>query len=112
MFSAGMFAALASPITVRSRGFMSGSPPPLRAATVNSLMSRVKILPRLASSAPFLCLIEAHLEWPDMSKPPKILLLFRHDDPDIGAVVPRPSAVVAEHRVDAESGGVELSRHL
>jgi hypothetical protein len=30
----------------------------------------VKILPRLASSAPFLCLMEAHLEWPDMSKLP------------------------------------------
>src|SRR5262252_7417146 len=66
MFSEGMFAALASAMTVRSRGFMSGSPPPARAATVNSLMSRVKILPRLASSAPFLCLIEAHFEWPDM----------------------------------------------
>ena len=51
---------------------MSGSPPPARAATVNSLMRRVKILPRLASSAPFLCLIEAHLEWPDMSETPEI----------------------------------------
>src|SRR6185295_18255889 len=55
---------------VRKRGFISGSPPPPRAATVNSLMMRVKILPRLASAAPFLCLIEAHLEWPDMSKTP------------------------------------------
>src|ERR1700735_5440338 len=33
---------------------------------VISLIRRVKILPRLASSAPFLCLIVAHLEWPDM----------------------------------------------
>src|SRR6187401_1760111 len=53
---------------VRKRGFISGSPPPPRAATVNSLIRRVKILPRLASRAPFLCLIEAHFEWPDMSK--------------------------------------------
>src|SRR5437867_13213172 len=68
MFSAGMFCALASAMIVRRRGFMSGSPPPARAATVNSLMRRVKILPRLASSAPFLCLIDAHLEWPDISK--------------------------------------------
>src|SRR6266446_5526265 len=68
MFSAGMFAAFASAMIVRRRGFMSGSPPPARAATVNSLMRRVKILPRLASRAPFLCLIEAHLEWPDMGK--------------------------------------------
>src|ERR1700753_4218775 len=33
---------------------------------VISLIRRVKILPRFASSAPFLCLIVAHLEWPDM----------------------------------------------
>src|SRR5918994_6768566 len=72
MFSAGMFAAFASAIIVRSRGFMSGSPPPPRAATVNSLMMRVKILPRLASAAPFLCLIVCHLEWPDMRKLQKI----------------------------------------
>jgi hypothetical protein len=26
-------------------------------------------LPRLASSAPFLCLIVAHFEWPDMRIP-------------------------------------------
>jgi hypothetical protein len=29
----------------------------------------VKILPRLASSAPFLCLIVAHFEWPDIAIP-------------------------------------------
>jgi hypothetical protein len=28
----------------------------------------VKMRPRLASSAPFLCLIDAHFEWPDMAK--------------------------------------------
>ena len=68
MFSRGMFAALASAMIVRSRGFMFGSPPPLRAATVSSLMTRVKIFPRLASAAPFLCLMVCHLEWPDMRK--------------------------------------------
>jgi hypothetical protein len=31
-------------------------------------MRRVKTLPRLASAAPFLCLMEAHLEWPDMGE--------------------------------------------
>src|SRR5689334_25282191 len=67
MFSAGIFAAFASATMVRRRGFMSGSPPPALAATVNSLIMRVKIRPRLASSAPFLCLIEAHFEWPDMA---------------------------------------------
>src|SRR3954466_7127174 len=68
MFSRGMFCALASATIVRRRGFMFGSPPPLRAATVNSLMMRVNTLPRLASAAPFLCLIVCHLEWPDMGE--------------------------------------------
>src|SRR5436190_13105308 len=67
MFSAGILLAFASVMIVRSRGLMSGSPPPARAATVNSLLRRVKIFPRLASAAPFLCLIECHLEWPDMA---------------------------------------------
>src|SRR5215469_12022083 len=65
MLSAGMFSALAAAMAVRSRGLPSGSPP-LLAAMVISLIRRVKILPRFASSAPFLCLIVAHLEWPDM----------------------------------------------
>src|SRR5271169_3744593 len=66
MFSAGMFSALAAAMAPRRRGLPSGSPPPERAPMVISLMRRVKILPRLASSAPFLCLIVAHLEWPDI----------------------------------------------
>ena len=70
MLSAGMLAALASAMTVRRRGLLSGSPPPSRAATVSSLMMRVKSLPRFASAAPFLCLIECHLEWPDIGETP------------------------------------------
>src|ERR1700689_4738803 len=65
MLSFGMFSALAAAMALRKRGLPSGSPPDL-AAMLISLMSCVKILPRLASSAPFLCLIVAHLEWPDM----------------------------------------------
>src|ERR1039458_4460415 len=68
MLSAGMFSFFAARIAVRSRGFMSGSPPDFAAIAI-SLMRRVKILPRLASSAPFLCLMVAHLEWPDMERP-------------------------------------------
>src|SRR5215472_3104670 len=71
MLSAGMFSAFAAATAVRSRGFFSGSPP-LFAAMVISLIRRVKILPRLASSAPFLCLIVAHLEWPDITRPRKL----------------------------------------
>src|SRR5215472_13143465 len=68
MLSAGIFSAFAAVIAVRRRGLVSGSPPFL-AAMLISLIRRVKILPRLASSAPFLCLIVAHLEWPDMVRP-------------------------------------------
>src|SRR5512144_918510 len=66
MLSAGMLEALALSTAVRSRGFASGSPPPMRAAIVISRMSFVKSLPRFASRAPFLCLIVCHLECPDM----------------------------------------------
>src|SRR5579863_685479 len=66
ILSPGMFSALAARMAVRRRGLPSGSPPPALAAMVISLIRRVNVLPRLASSAPFLCLIVAHLEWPDM----------------------------------------------
>src|SRR5688500_16401810 len=66
MLSAGMFTALALSTAVRRRGFELGSPPPRRAAIDISRMILVKVLPRLASRAPFLCLIDAHLECPDI----------------------------------------------
>src|SRR5690349_3702301 len=67
MLSAGIFSALAAWMAVRSRVFLSGSPPDLAAIEV-SLMRRVKILLRLASSAPFWCLIVAHFELPDIER--------------------------------------------
>src|SRR5882724_6415662 len=77
-----MFAPLAERIAVRRRGFVVGSPPPMRAAMVISRMMRVKTRPRLASVAPFLCLIVAHFECPDMTHPsavefPAAALLIR-----------------------------------
>src|SRR6476619_7038320 len=69
MLSAGMFSSLASEIALRSRGLPSGSPPPVRAAIVISLITFVNMRPRLASMAPFLCLILCHLEWPDINTP-------------------------------------------
>src|SRR5687768_15884647 len=67
MVSFGIFCALASFTAFRRRAFESTSPlPPVRAATVISLMSLVKILPRFASRAPFLCLIVCHFECPDI----------------------------------------------
>src|SRR5579884_1440344 len=69
MFSLGMFSALAAAIAARRRGLESGSPPPSRAAMVISRMSLVKILPRRASAAAFLCLMVAHFECPDIVLP-------------------------------------------
>src|ERR1043165_7492605 len=66
MVSLGILPALASLIALRRRALASGSPPPLRAATVISLINFVNSLPRLASSAPFLCLILCHFECPDI----------------------------------------------
>src|SRR4051812_39503576 len=85
MLSPGMFSALAALMAPRKRGFLSGSPP-LFAAMVISLIRRVKILPRLASSAPFLCLIVAHLLWPDMRYLAWILRCWRPSfEPPTGA---------------------------
>src|SRR5438067_6829706 len=46
--------------------FPAGSAPPSRAATMIARVSFEKSLPRFASAAPFLCLIELHLLCPDM----------------------------------------------
>src|SRR5262245_15250569 len=73
MLSAGMLTDLALSTAVLRRGLELGSPPPIRAAIDISRMILVKILPRLASRAPFLCLMEAHLECPDMLGSPAVL---------------------------------------
>src|SRR5687768_7230170 len=120
MFSAGMLAALASVTTVRRRGFMLMSPLPFLAATVISLMRRVNSLPRLASSAPFLCLMVCHLEWPDMAvlqrgnrqRPLSLANLPRHDDPHVGAAMPGPAIVIAHQHLHLQAGLAEPPCHL
>ena len=64
MLSFGMLWSVALSTASLRRGFMPGSPPPMRAATVISLISRVKILPRFASWRPLRCWMFAHLLWP------------------------------------------------
>src|SRR5437867_11767630 len=66
MLEAGMLTDLAAETAVRSRGLISISPPPWRAAMVISLMYLENTLPRAWSVAAFLRLMVAHLEWPDM----------------------------------------------
>ena len=49
ILSLGMDSPLALSTAMRKRGLVPTSAPPIRAATVISLIKRVKILPRLAS---------------------------------------------------------------
>src|SRR5690348_17265241 len=70
MLSMGTELSRAFWIFVRSVAFESGSPPPDLAATSISRHRRAKSLPRAASAAPFLCLIECHFECPLMIPAP------------------------------------------
>src|SRR3954452_21737590 len=66
MLSLGIDAARALSIAFCSARFEAGSAPPSFAATISARVSFVKSCPRLASAAPFLCLIDDHLLCPDM----------------------------------------------
>ena len=65
MLSFGIETARARSTAFASEMLASGSGPPSFAATMMARESFEKSLPRFASAAPFLCLIEDHLEWPD-----------------------------------------------
>jgi hypothetical protein len=68
MLSAGMFSPRARSDGLAQPGVAAlTSPPPMRAATVTSLISLVQTLARLASAAPFLCLMVDQRECPLMS---------------------------------------------
>src|SRR6478752_122120 len=67
MLSLGIEASRAFWTASASDGFPSGSPPPSRAATLIARASFVKCWPRRASTTAFLCLIECHLECPDIT---------------------------------------------
>src|ERR1700743_2777215 len=66
ILSLGIDASRAFCTAVPRDGVPSMSPPPSRAATVIARASLEKSLPRFASAAPFLCLIDDHLECPDI----------------------------------------------
>src|SRR5437764_375660 len=66
MVSMGTEASLALVNMVRRVAFELMSPPPSRAATSTWRISLANSLPRALSWAPFLCLMVAHLEWPDI----------------------------------------------
>src|SRR6185503_11377127 len=66
ILSFGIEASRAFCTAVARAGLPLTSPPPSRAATVIARASLLKSLPRFASAAPFLCLIDDHFECPDM----------------------------------------------
>src|SRR6186997_97673 len=65
MFSFGIELSRAFWIAAARVAFASGSGPPCLAATMIARDSFEKSWPRLASAAPFLCLMLDHLLWPD-----------------------------------------------
>src|SRR3954465_10710662 len=65
MLSFGIEAARAFSTAFWRARFADGSGPPSRAATMIARVSFEKSLPRFASAAPFLCLIDDHLLCPD-----------------------------------------------
>src|SRR5205085_11792848 len=66
MFSFGIEYERAFSTAFASARWPAGSGPPSRAATMIARASFEKSFPRLASAAPFLCLIDDHLLCPDM----------------------------------------------
>ena len=70
MLSFGIEYERAFSIAFCSARLPAGSAPPSRAATMIARDSFEKSLPRLASAAPFLCLIDDHLLCPDMVRLP------------------------------------------
>src|SRR6266536_4210605 len=73
MLSLGMEYERAFSIAFCSARLPSGSGPPSFAATMIARDSLEKSLPRFASAAPFLCLIEDHLLCPDTRRLPYLL---------------------------------------
>src|SRR4051812_5583261 len=111
MLSFGIEYDFAFSIAFASARFPDGSPPPSFAATMIERASFEKSLPRFASAAPFLCLIDDHLLCPDTSTlpheieeqfvEPRVVRQLRVERRDEEAALPR------EHRMP-----VDLGEHL
>src|SRR5437868_15287316 len=111
MLSFGMEYDFAFSIAFCSARLPAGSPPPSFAATMIARESFEKSLPRFASAAPFLCLIDDHLLCPDTHRLPyevqeelvdaRVVGELRMERRDEHASLPR------EHRM-----AVHLGEHL
>src|ERR1700759_2488291 len=111
MLSFGIEYDFAFSIAFCNARLLAGSPPPSFAATMIARVSLEKSLPRFASAAPFLCLIEDHLLCPDTR-------LLSHDvqEPLVDARVvgqlrmeggDEEPALARQHRM-----AVDLGQHL
>src|SRR3989442_15895394 len=79
MLSCGLLTSRAFSMASRSWSLPSGFPPPSRAAMVISRAIFVNCWPFLASVRAFLCLIEDHLECPDIGSPSGSLVHLQPD---------------------------------
>src|SRR6516165_10547974 len=111
MLSFGIEYERAFSIAFWSARFDPGSPPPSRAATMIARASLEKSWPRLASAAPFLCLMDDHLLCPDTRR-----LLHQIEEQLVDARVVRQLGMEGcrEHRPVAEQHrlAVQLRQHL
>src|ERR1700759_3117116 len=99
MLSRGIEYDFAFSIAFWSARLFAGSPPPSFAATMIERASFENSLPRFASAAPFLCLIDDHLLCPDKCPlpyrlqeqlvKPRIIGQLRMERGDEEAAVPR-----------------------
>src|SRR5579862_6301595 len=111
MLSFGIEYERAFSIAFCSARLLAGSPPPSFAATMMPRASLENSLPRFASAAPFLCLIDDHLLCPDNLRlpheleehfvQPRVAGQFRMEGRDEEPALPR------EHRP-----AVDLGEHL
>src|SRR5438094_6093395 len=118
MLSFGIEYERAFSIAFCSARFPAGSPPPSFAATMIARVSFEKSLPRLASAAPFLCLIVDHLLCPDTGRLPYLVQKELVDPRVVGqlgmerrdedAAVPREHRVAVHHRQHLDSGACVL----
>src|SRR6185437_7142344 len=117
MLSFGIEYERAFSIAFCNARLLAGSAPPSRAATMIARASFEKSLPRLASAAPFLCLIEDHLLCPDT-----VLLFYPSEEELVHASVVgqlrvegggQKPAVADEHRLALQLGeDFDLLAHL
>src|SRR5437016_12160418 len=121
MFSFGIEYERAFSTAFASARFAAGSGPPSRAATMIARESLEKSLPRLASAAPFLCLIDDHLLCPDMRLLPheveealvhaRVVRQLRVERRDEEAALPHEHRIAVVCRKDLHLGaGVEHAR--